>query len=184
MIGRGIIAQGEADAIRSERQFQNIMNITGAVGDAAKKAAAFMVGGPAGAAMASGMGGGEGGEGGGGGLFDTIINAYAKKEQDKSDAKIYGNLMKIIAPAFGEDGNGILQTFNELESDAERANFGRTIAGSLGVIGNMYAQTRSAGIREQQAYANMPGPKAAADNAADRAAQGPRLPGARYNFGG
>lgn len=111
-------------------------------GRLASAAVGFAMGGPAGAAMAAG--------GGDGGILGNIIGSYTQKEQDKSDAKIYGNLMKIIAPAFGKDGAGILQTFNELESDAERANFGRTIAGSLGTIGNMYAQTRSAGIRQDQ----------------------------------
>jgi hypothetical protein len=181
-IAQGIVAQGQADAMRNERNFQNVMDISKAVGDGAKKVAAFMVGGPAGAAMASGMGGGGGGEGGGGsggGLFDTIINAYAKKEQDKSDAKIYGSLMKVIAPAFGKDGDGILQTFNSFENDSEKADFGRTIAGSLGTIGNMYAQTNRFGLQQQgqQIQQRMPELRAQTDANNKLRQEGPAING-------
>ena len=103
-----------------------------------------------------------------------FINAYAKKEQDKSDAKIYGSLMKVIAPAFGDDGNGILQTFNSFEKDSEKADFGRTIAGSLGVIGNMYAQTNRFGLQQQgqQIQQNAPFTNAGIRNATTRAEEG------------
>jgi hypothetical protein len=94
-------------AIESQNQqnkMQRMDNLSNTIADGAKKAAAFLIGGPAGAAMASGMGGGGEG-GGGGGLLDTIIGAYAQKEQDKNDSKIYGNLMKIVAPAFGKSAS-------------------------------------------------------------------------------
>jgi hypothetical protein len=93
---------------------------------------------------------GGGGGGGGGGLFDTIIGAYAQKEQDKSDSKIYGNLMKIVAPAFGKDGDSMLEQWNSLESDRDKARFGSTLFSSLGQISNMYMANRNAGIRENQ----------------------------------
>ena len=142
-----ILADSTTRAAAVNAQMLNDLgrNIGSGMKKAASAAVGFATGGPAGAAMAVQNANQENG----GGLLDTIVNSYAKREQDKSDAKIYGNLMKIIAPAFGKEGDGILQTFNGLESDSERAEFGRTIAGSLGVIGNMYAQTRSAGIQQQ-----------------------------------
>jgi hypothetical protein len=144
----GLIAQGQyaaqADLDMAQRRHNAIVDGAGMVGDAAKKVAAFMVGGPAGAAMASGMGGGGGG---GGGLLDTIIGAYAQKEQDKSDSKIYGNLMKVVAPAFGEDGDAIMEQWKSLESDRDKARFGSTLFSSLGQISNMYMANRNAGIR-------------------------------------
>jgi hypothetical protein len=114
----------------------------------AGRVALAIFGGPAGMAAASQMGGGGGG--GGGGLFDTIIGAYAQKEQDKSDSKIYGNLMKIVAPAFGKDGDSMLEQWNSLESDRDKARFGSTLFSSLGQISNMYMANRNAGIRENQ----------------------------------
>jgi hypothetical protein len=122
------------------------------------------MGGPAGAAMASGGGGGEGG---GGGLFDTIIGAYAQKEQDKSDSKIYGNLMKIVAPAFGKDGDSMLEQWNSLESDRDKARFGSTLFSSLGQISNMYMANRNAGIRENAQAANSPQVRALVGNQQD-----------------
>jgi hypothetical protein len=163
-LAQGIVAKGQADAIRNERNYQNVIDIAKTVGDGAKKAAAFLIGGPAGAAMASNMGGGgDGGGGGGGGLLDTIIGAYAKKEQDKNDSKIYGNLMKIVAPAFGKDGDSMLEQWNSLESDRDKAQFGSTLFSSLGQISNMYMANRSAGIRENQQTltARMPAQRAA-----------------------
>jgi hypothetical protein len=144
--------RAQADLDKAMRKHNMIVDGAGMVGDAAKKVAAFMVGGPAGAAMASGMGGGGSEGGGGGGLFDTIIGAYAKKEQDKSDSKIYGNLMKIVAPAFGKDGDSMLEQWNSLESDRDRAQFGGTLFSSLGQISNMYMANRNAGIRENAPF--------------------------------
>ena len=160
-------------AIESQNQqnkMQRMDDLANQVGSGAGRLASaavgFAAGGPAGAAMA--MQEGEGG----GGLFGNIINLYTKKEQDKSDAKIYGSLMKVIAPAFGKDGDGILQTFNSFENDSERAEFGRTIAGSLGVIGNMYGQTNRMGLQQsgQQIQAGMPAQRAQINAAAQVAA--------------
>lgn len=77
----------QLDAAKNERQYQAIQDGVGLVGDAAKKVAAFLVGGPAGAAMAaSGGGGGGGGDGGGGNLIGTLISSYAnKKAMDAKD---------------------------------------------------------------------------------------------------
>jgi len=155
-----------ARAAEHNRKMQLISDGMGFVGDTAKKVAGFMVGGPAGAAMASGMGGG-GGEGGGGGLLDTIIGAYAQKEQDKSDSKIYGNLMKVVAPAFGEDGDAIMEQWKSLESDRDKARFGSTLFSSLGQISNMYMANRNAGIRENAQAANSPQVRALVGNQQD-----------------
>ena len=116
-------------------------------GRLASAAVGFATGGPAGAAMAMA-------NGGEGGMLGNIIGSYAKKEQDKSDSKIYGSLLKVIAPAFGKDGAGLLDTFNSFENDSEKADFGRTIAGSLGVIGNMYAQTGRLGLQQNAPIIN------------------------------
>lgn len=137
-------------AIQAQMMSDFGKNVGSGMRKAASAAIGFATGGPAGAAMAVKNANQENG----GGFLDTIVNSYAKKEQDKSDAKIYGNLMKIIAPAFGKEGDGILQQFNGLESDAERAEFGRTIAGSLGVIGNMYAQTNRLGLQQNAPIIN------------------------------
>ena len=179
-----IRTQGEADLMRAQRVHQGIIDGAGLVGKAAKAAAGFMAGGPAGAAMAmgGGGGGGEGGGGSGGGLFDTIITAYAKKEQDKSDSKIYGNLMKIVAPAFGKDGDSLLEQWNSLESDSDRASFGSSLLGSLGTISNMYMAKGRMGMQQQgqQIQQNAPMARAAATNAATVAQRGNMVPGARF----
>ncbi len=162
---QGIMAQAEADLIRAQRRHQAILDGAGLVGDVAKTAVGFAMGGPAGAAMAGGMGGGGGG--GGGGILDTIIGAYAQKEQDKSDSKIYGNLMKVVAPAFGEDGDAIMEQWKSLESDRDKARFGSTLFSSLGQISNMYMANRSAGIRENAQAANSPQVRALVGNQQD-----------------
>jgi hypothetical protein len=117
-------------------------DIGGTIRSAGSAAAGFAMGGPAGAAMAMQGGGGEGRGGGAGGaggsILESIVGAYAQKEQDKSDSKIYGNLMKIVAPAFGKNGDAILEQYNSLESDRERAQFGGTLFSSLGQISNMF----------------------------------------------
>ena len=150
-------------AIESQNQqnkMQRMDDLADQVGSGAGRLASaavgFATGGPAGAAMAM-AGGGEGG------MLGNIIGSYAKKEQDKSDSKIYGSLLKVIAPAFGKDGAGILETFNSFEKDSERADFGRTIAGSLGVIGNMYAQTGRLGLQQQGQQIQQNAPYVAAD---------------------
>jgi hypothetical protein len=176
--------RAEADIARAQRQQQAIMDGAGLVGDAAKAVVGFAVGGPAGAAMASGGGGGGEGSGGGGGLFDTIIGAYAQKEQDKSDSKMYGNLMKIVAPAFGKDGDSMLEQWNSLESDRDRAQFGGTLFSSLGQISNMYMANRNAGIRENQQMMNSPGARALAGNRQAITNQGgPSIMGATRRIG-
>jgi hypothetical protein len=164
-------ANSQANAITQEAAIRAAMDaergqmigdgIT-AIGDKAKKVAAFLVGGPAGAAMASD---------GGGGLLDTFIGAYAKKEQDKADSKIYGNLMKIVAPAFGKDGDSLLEQWNSLESDSDRASFGSSLLGSLGTISNMYMAKGRMGIQQQgqQIQQNAPFVNAGIQGAKDRA---------------
>jgi hypothetical protein len=155
-----ILADSITQTAATQAQMYNDLgkNIGSGVKKAASAAIGFATGGPAGAAMAM-----KGANEEGGSFLDTIVSSYAKKEQDKSDSKIYGNLMKIVAPAFGKEGDGILQTYNELETDAERAEFGRTIAGSLGVIGNMYAQTGRLGLQQQGQQIQQNAPYVAAD---------------------
>ena len=111
-------------------------------------------------------------------MLDTIIGAYAKKEQDKADSKIYGNLMKIVAPAFGKDGDSLLEQWNSLESDADRASFGSTLLGSLGTISNMYMAKGRMGMQQQgqQIQQNAPFNRAAATNAQTVAGGGGTVP--------
>jgi hypothetical protein len=132
LLAQGMIGAAEANAQMYEQLGENV---GGTIRKAGQAAVGFATGGPAGAAMAMR----DGGEGdGGGSMLQSIVGAYAQKEQDKNDARIYGNLMKIVAPAFGEDGNAILQQWNSLESDRDKAQFGSTLFSSLGQISNMY----------------------------------------------
>jgi hypothetical protein len=93
----GLIAQGQyaaqADLDMAQRRHNAIVDGAGMVGDAAKTAVGFAMGGPAGAAMASGMGGGGGAGGGGGGtggLLDTFVQLYGAKESGKALDKAMG----------------------------------------------------------------------------------------------
>jgi hypothetical protein len=164
-----ILADSMTQAAATQAQMYNDLgkNIGSGVKKAASAAIGFATGGPAGAAMAV-----QGANEEGGSFLDTIVSSYAKKEQDKSDSKIYGNLMKIVAPAFGKDGDSILEQWNSLESDRDRAQFGGTLFSSLGQISNMYMANRNAGIREQgQALtARMPNLRKQADAQAQVAA--------------
>jgi hypothetical protein len=172
------LAAGRLGAAQSNAQMLEQLgeDIGGTIRSAGSAAAGFAMGGPAGAAMAMRGGGGEGRGGGAGGagrsILESIVGAYAQKEQDKSDSKIYGNLMKIVAPAFGKNGDAILEQYNSLESDRERAQFGGTLFSSLGQISNMYMANRNAGIREnqQQLTARMPDMRNRATAAAQVAA--------------
>lgn len=142
-----ILADSMTQTAATQAQMYNDLgkNIGSGVKKAASAAIGFATGGPAGAAMAM-----QGANEQGGSFLDTIVSSYAKKEQDKSDSKIYGNLMKIVAPAFGKDGDSMLEQWNSLESDRDRAQFGGTLFSSLGQISNMYMANRNAGIRENQ----------------------------------
>jgi hypothetical protein len=173
------LAAGRLGAAQSNAQMLENLgeDIGGTIRSAGQAAAGFAMGGPAGAAMAMQGGGGEGrgggGGGGGGSILESIVGAYAQKEQDKSDSKIYGNLMKIVAPAFGKNGDAILEQYNSLESDRERAQFGGTLFSSLGQISNMFMANRNAGIRENAPFVN-----AGLDNARDLAGgKGTFIPG-------
>ena len=140
----GTLARAQIEAAKKEREYQSIMGGIGAVGDIVGIAAGAALGGAPGLMAASS----------GGGLLNSVIGAYAQKEQDKSDSKMYGNLMKIVAPAFGKDGDSILDRWKSLESDRDRAQFGSTLFSSLGQISNMYMANRSAGIRENAPMLN------------------------------
>jgi hypothetical protein len=182
------LAAGRLGAAQSNAQMIEQLgeDIGGTIRKAGSAVAGFAMGGPAGAAMAMQGGGGEGRSGGGGGgsILESIVGAYAQKEQDKSDSKIYGNLMKIVAPAFGDDGDAILEQWNGLESDREKARFGSTLFSSLGQISNMYMANRNAGIRENAPFvgaglknaANIAGGNATYAPPADMAPVEPPLP--------
>jgi hypothetical protein len=161
LLAQGMIGAAEANAQMYEQLGENV---GGTIRKAGQAAVGFATGGPAGAAMAM-RGGGEGD--GGGSMLQSIVGAYAQKEQDKSDSKIYGNLMKIVAPAFGEDGNAIMQQWKSLESDRDKARFGSTLFSSLGQISNMYMANRNAGIRENAQAANSPQVRALVGNQQD-----------------
>jgi len=108
-----------------------------------------------------------------GSMLNTFGEAYKQKEQDKSDARIYGNLLKVIAPAFGQNGDAILQEYNANKNDRDKANYGRTMLGSLGAISNMMMAQRNAGIREQGQQIQQNAPiRRAQVNAASQVAAG------------
>jgi hypothetical protein len=153
----GTLARAQIEAAKKEREYQSLMGGIGAIGNIAGMAAGAAIGGPAGLMAASS----------GGGLLNSVIGAYAQKEQDKSDSKMYGNLMKIVAPAFGKDGDSILERWKSLESDRDRAQFGSTLFSSLGQISNMYMANQSAGIRENAQAANSPQVRALVGNQQD-----------------
>jgi hypothetical protein len=164
-----ILADSMTQTAATQAQMYNDLgkNIGSGVKKAASAAIGFATGGPAGAAMAM-----QGANEEGGSFLDTIVSSYAQKEQDKSDSKIYGNLMKIVAPAFGKDGDSMLEQWNSLESDRDRAQFGGTLFSSLGQISNMYMANRNAGIRENQQMMNSPGARAVVTNQQDVMGQG------------
>ena len=179
-----ILATGVMNAAQANAQMYNQLgeDIGGTIRKAGQAAVGFATGGPAGAAMAM-RGSGEGD--GGGSMLQSIVGAYAQKEQNKNDAKIYGNLMKIVAPAFGEDGNAMLEQWNSLESDRDKARFGSTLFSSLGQISNMYMANRNAGLREnhQAITAAMPLTRATVTNQTDVMNQGgPSRGGATRRF--
>lgn len=89
-----------------------------------------------------------------GGVLETFAQAYKQKEQDKSDAKIYGNLLKFIAPAFGQQGDAILAEYNALENDRDKANYGRTAASLIGPASNALMAQGRLGVQQQQPIAN------------------------------
>jgi len=88
-----IRTRAEADLMKAQRQHQAIIDGVGLVGKAAKAAAGFMAGGPAGAAMASGGGGGGGGGAsgdGGGGLLSAFTQYFGAKQDSKTIDKMAG----------------------------------------------------------------------------------------------
>ena len=73
---------------------------------------------------------------------------YAEKQQTKSDAKIYGELLKFAGPAIGDNKGELLANYKKM-SEEEQANFGRTLFGG-GLFPTMsqgYNFGRNAGIR-------------------------------------
>jgi hypothetical protein len=102
----GTQAAAEADLMRAQRQHQAIVDGAGLVGDVAKKAVGFMVGGPAGAAMASGGGGG------GGDLIGTLVSSFANKKAMDAKDKAYMGFFERHGDQLGFDGDYLAQLKN------------------------------------------------------------------------
>jgi hypothetical protein len=148
---QGILAQAEADLIRAQRRHQAILDGAGLVGDVAKTAVGFAVGGPAGAAMASG----GGGEGGGGGLLSTIANLYADKKSMETKAKSYDKIGEILGSAMfskNDPGMGALAELRASEDPREKVMGYEQLFSMLGPMSNMMMANRNAGIRENAPF--------------------------------
>jgi len=80
-----------------------------------------------------------------------FAEVYAEKQQTKSDAKIYGELLKFAGPAIGDTKGELLANYKKM-SDEEQANFGRTLFGGglFPTMSQSYNFGRNAGIRENQ----------------------------------
>jgi len=114
--------RAEADVARAQRQQQAIMDGAGLVGDLAKTAVGFAVGGPAGAAMASGMGGGGGGGGGGGDLIGSLVSSFANKKAMDAKDKAYMGFFERHGDQLGFDGDYLAQLKN-MDRDERVAAF-------------------------------------------------------------
>ena len=80
---------------------------------------------------------------------------YAEKQQTKSDAKIYGELLKFAGPAIGDTKGELLANYKKM-SDEEQANFGRTLFGGglFPTMSQSYNFGRNAGIRQSSPFVN------------------------------
>ncbi len=116
---QGIMAQAEADLIRAQRRHQAILDGAGLVGNVAKTAVGFAVGGPAGAAMASGGGGGGGG---GGDLIGTLVSSFANKKAMDAKDKAYMGFFERHGDQLGFDGDYLAQLKN-MDRDERVAAF-------------------------------------------------------------
>jgi hypothetical protein len=146
-----IVAGGQLGAAQTNAQMMADLgeDIGSTIRNIGSAAVGFAGGGPAGAAGAMQRGGGDAG----GSLLSSILGAYKQKEQDKSDAKIYGNLLKIIGPAFGEQGGAIMEQYNSLESDRQKSQFGATLMDFIGPYSNLMMANRKAAITQSAPYA-------------------------------
>jgi hypothetical protein len=115
----GTQAAAEADLDKAMRVHNAIVGGAGMVGDAAKKAVGFMVGGPAGAAMASGGGGGGGG---GGDLIGTLVSSFANKKAMDAKDKAYMGFFERHGDQLGFDGEYLAQLKN-MDRDERVAAF-------------------------------------------------------------
>jgi hypothetical protein len=112
--------RAEADLARAQRQHQAILDGAQFVGDSAKKVAAFLVGGPAGAAMAGGGGGGGGR--GGGDLIGTLVSSFANKKAMDAKDKAYMGFFERHGDQLGFDGDYLAQLKN-MDRDERVAAF-------------------------------------------------------------
>jgi hypothetical protein len=115
-----------------------------------------------------------------GGALQAIGGIYAQGQQVKSDAKIYGDLIKFAAPVLGDTKGEMLKSYNEMNT-RDQANFGRLLFGggtfatmSQGYNFGMGNQTRkdqqALTARGQNITLNMPAARAQQNAAAQVAA--------------
>ncbi len=120
--------RAQADLDKAMRRHNMIVDGAGLVGDVAKTAVGFAVGGPAGAAMASRMGGGggEGGGGGGGGgggdLIGSLVSSFANKKAMDAKDKAYMGFFERHGDQLGFDGDYLAQLKN-MDRDERVAAF-------------------------------------------------------------
>ena len=152
LIGRGIVAQGQADAVRRERNFQNIMDGVGMVGDAAKTVAGFAMGGPAGAAMASGGGGSGGGDGG---IIGSLISSFANKKAMDAKDKAYMGFFERHGEDLGFDGDYLAQLKN-MDRDERVAAFDLMTGQPGQRLGSLNYLQQQMGPRSTAGYGTAP----------------------------
>jgi hypothetical protein len=117
VIDRSGEIRAAADIARTQRQQQAMMDGAGLVGDVAKTAVGFAVGGPAGAAMASGGGGGGGGD-----LIGTLVSSFANKKAMDAKDKAYMGFFERHGDQLGFDGDYLAQLKN-MDRDERVAAF-------------------------------------------------------------
>jgi hypothetical protein len=90
-----------------------------------------------------------------GGALQAIGGIYAQGQQVKSDAKIYGDLIKFAAPVLGDDKGEMLKSYNEMNT-RDQANFGRLLfgGGTFATMSQGYNFGRGLQQREDQPFVN------------------------------
>jgi hypothetical protein len=111
--------RAQADLDKAMRRHNMIVDGAGLVGDIAKTAVGFAVGGPAGAAMASGGGGSGGGDGG---IIGSLISSFANKKAMDAKDKAYMGFFERHGDQLGFDGDYLAQLKN-MDRDERVAAF-------------------------------------------------------------
>jgi hypothetical protein len=101
-----------------------------------------------------------------GGALASIGGIYAEGQQVKSDAKIYGDLIKFAAPVLGDNKGEMLKAYNGMDT-RDQANFGRLLfgGGTFATMSQGYNFGQRIGVQQGQPFVN-----AGLDNARDLAA--------------